>query len=788
MERLKLAIVALLAFFCQFVSAYDFKADYTFMAEGTGYPSREVTVTLYYLINPDGNSLTVTQGDGVYNDEIVFIPESVEYEGKTYSVTKIGYQAFYNSTCKYVKMPDSITKLEDNCFYASGYLKDIVFSQNIDSIGDYAFGSCTKIVSLELHEGLKSIGANAFLGCHSISNVTLPSTLETMGDRCFSITIGLKSIVIPDNIHRIPDACFGGSGLKEITLPEGLTYIGSYAFQNSNLETIEFPADVRYIGVYSFSGTKLKEVILPEGLVSLDDFCFSNNNFLEKISFPGSLERIPRYACIECPKLHNVTLNYGNKVIDEQAFGRCPLLDNIDIPRSVDTIGKYAFYESGLVSFSFPSWINDYSQSQGLFSGCKNLQEIYMDDNVTELGATTMFQDCSALQKVRLSESIKSLPQYLFKGCSSLQTLTLPENLETIEYACFEGTLGIKEMIIPKSVKRIEGNAFVGSGIRRMFIPYATEYIGNGLLQNTYDVEEVHIQRTTPPGGAYSFSSPQIGPNTATLYVPTGSLEAYKADASWNVFSNIVEEDVPDVYFQIAYETKEGRGTATVNDEAFDNGKKEIMLHTGAVVKFIPENTGYAYSSYLLDHVMLNNKDITGELVDNAYTIEDVETNYNFEAYYRPMPLTLHVLNGNGGSVDIDVEKGKTVTFTVTPDDEWTVNGVYFNGRECTQEVLDGNKLTTPAINDDATISVTYQQSSGIKENRMDASSMKAYGSSDGTIHITGAAPQSRITVCDVDGRVITAVTASSGETTINVVPGNVYILKNGNTALKLAL
>lgn len=781
-------LVAFLTLLCQFASAYDFSVDYTFNTGDIDATPRDLTVTLYYIINADGNSVSVTKGDRAYSDGVVFIPSSVEHDGKTYTVTGIGYNAFSSSSCWYVKMPDTVTRLEEKCFFEAKRLKQIEFSHNIETIGANAFQYCESLISIELHEGVKSIGEEGFSYCEKVTNLVLPSTLESIGTSCFQFLHSITSVVIPEKIKSIPSNCFYGcEKLKTVSLPEGLESIGFRTFSSTGIETINIPPTLQYIDEDAFSGTNVKNIVLPEGLTYLGPRAFSGCNQLESISFPSTLTTIKNGTCQSCTKLKNVEIANGVKVLGENSvnagvFTGCTSLTSVDLPKSIESIGPSAFRESGLVSFTFPSWINTYDNY--LLEKCKDLQEVIMGDNVTSIG-WALFYECSSLRNVRLSESLKELPYDTFKGCTSLETINLPQSLEKIGSNCFEGTVNLTaEIIIPKNVTGIEYRAFSSSGIKKITIPHTTRYIGEYAL--TTSLEEAHVQRAIPPtavGDRIIGSS-----NTTILYVPTGSAETYKNTSGWNVFSQIVEEDVPDVYYQLSYETKEGKGSVTVNGETISNGKTELLLNSGAVVKFIPEDTGKASTSYLLDHVVLNDKDITKELVDNSYTIEKVETNYNFEAYYRTMPLTLHVLNGNGGSVDIDVEKGKKVTFTVTSDEEWTVSSVYYNGKECTQDVLDGNKLTTPAINDNATISVTYQQVSGITENRIPASSMKAYGSSDGTIHVVGAAPQSRIIVCDVDGRVITAVPASSGETTINVAPGNVYILKNVNTALKLAL
>ena len=280
-----------------------------------------------------------------------------------------------------------------------------------------------------------------------------------------------------------------------------------------------------------------------------------------------------------------------------------------------------------------------------------------------------------------------------------------------------------------------------------------------------------------------------IGDNMATLFVPRGTSELYKNDIYWNAFHEIVEEDVPDVYYQLTYETKSGRGSVLVNDEPIEYDRTMLLLNTGATVKFVPETTGWASSSYLIDHVLLNGNDITSELVDGVYTISNVETNYYFEAYYRSAPLTLHILNGAGGSVDLNVEKGESITFTVVPDDGWTVSSVFFNGTDCTSEILCGNKVTTYAITDEATISVTLEDTNGAAMvNSATWNGIKAFALHN-SIHVTGVETAMPITIYSADGKEIRTVSAQSGETIINGLNAdNTYIVKVGSKTFKLYL
>ena len=78
---------------------------------------------IFYNLDADNKTATVTfQGDNYdsYNNEYsgdVVIPETVTYNGITYSVTSVGDDCFYNcSSLTSITIPNSVTSLGDCCF------------------------------------------------------------------------------------------------------------------------------------------------------------------------------------------------------------------------------------------------------------------------------------------------------------------------------------------------------------------------------------------------------------------------------------------------------------------------------------------------------------------------------------------------------------------------------------------------------------------------------------------------------------------------------------------------
>ena len=96
---------------------------------------------IYY--NFSGDEAGVTYRDRNYNSYSgsVVIPESVTYNGKTYSVMSIGGMAFYGcSDLTSVTIPESVTSIGSSAFDGCSGLTSITIPNRVTYIGDYAFG------------------------------------------------------------------------------------------------------------------------------------------------------------------------------------------------------------------------------------------------------------------------------------------------------------------------------------------------------------------------------------------------------------------------------------------------------------------------------------------------------------------------------------------------------------------------------------------------------------------------------------------------------------------------
>ena len=82
----------------------------------------------------------------------------------------------------------------------------------VTSIGEFAFGGCSGLVSVTIPDGVTSIGEFAFYDCSRLTSVTIPDSVTSIGASAFYDCSRLTSITIPDSVTSIGDGAFFGCG------------------------------------------------------------------------------------------------------------------------------------------------------------------------------------------------------------------------------------------------------------------------------------------------------------------------------------------------------------------------------------------------------------------------------------------------------------------------------------------------------------------------------------------------------------------------------------------------
>ena len=235
---------------------------------------------IFYNLDADNKTATVTfQGDNYdsYNNEYsgdVVIPETVTYNGITYSVTSLGWACFtYCSSLTSITIPNSVTSVGEYCFSACRSLTSITIANSVTSLGKCCFSYCSSLTSITIPNSVTSLEYGCFADCSSLTSITIPNSVTSVGEYCFYGCSGLTSITIPNSVTSLGDCCFENcSGLTSIyMLPSTPPSTGSNMFYNAPLETVyvvDEDAKTAYQAQVPWSEYEI--VVMPTGIEEVE--------------------------------------------------------------------------------------------------------------------------------------------------------------------------------------------------------------------------------------------------------------------------------------------------------------------------------------------------------------------------------------------------------------------------------------------------------------------------------------------------------------------------------------
>ncbi len=137
-------------------------------------------------------------------------------------------------------------------------IKNIIISDGIVSIGDYAFRDISSIVNFTFGKDIKTIGKYAFADLYGFEKLAIPDSVEVIGDWAFYNCGNLKEVTFGKNLKTIGEGAFDTCyRLEKVAFCDGIEEIGKYAFnQCAALKNITVPTSVTKIGAlalgYSF--------------------------------------------------------------------------------------------------------------------------------------------------------------------------------------------------------------------------------------------------------------------------------------------------------------------------------------------------------------------------------------------------------------------------------------------------------------------------------------------------------------------------------------------------------
>jgi len=329
----------------------------------------------------------------------------------------------------------------------------------VTAIGENAFRSCSGMTGVTIPAGVITIGYSAFYYCTGLTAIEIPGTVTTLGEYAFSNCSGLTAIEIPNTVTNLGEYAFSYcSGLENVTIGSGITVLPAKMFyQCSSLETVNIKGNITEIGESAFYYCKsLAEIELPDGLTTIGANAFQNTQSLKSLTIPDSVTSIGGAAFRDCAATNFAALDLtGVTTLGSSAFLNTNV-KSVKLPADMSDYGTGIFGGTPLETIEFAEGTE---HIPGIFSQSTSLKTVVIPDTVTTMD-DRVFEDCSALESVTLSNQLEEIPQYAFETCTSLASIHIPDSVTVIGSRAFDSCSSLVTVEGMKSVDTIEAYAF----------------------------------------------------------------------------------------------------------------------------------------------------------------------------------------------------------------------------------------------------------------------------------------------------------------------------------------
>ena len=314
---------------------------------------------------------------------------------------------------------------------------------------------------------------------------TLASLSGYSDDNLYSVTVNADGITATISSYSknqkdtnvvIPSTITYNNKVYTVT---GLFEVGATTDKNKDITSITLPSTLKMIGGLGRL-KKITSIDIPESVDSIRVGTFKNSYFTH-INIPSKVTTIPIYAFYSSTSLESIALPSELKKIDGYAFYGCSALNEVNFPSNLSEIAYSAF------------------------NGCRNLKTIVLPESLTKLGEY-------------FNTDYGTGKGYTFAYCTSLTSIVIPSKISAIRKGLFAECTQLQHVTLGAGVKTIEEDVF----------------------RNCTNLKTLYVCAPEPPTLEANDIFSTTNYNNCTLYVPEGSVDAYKGADYWKNFTNIV--------------------------------------------------------------------------------------------------------------------------------------------------------------------------------------------------------------------------------------------------------
>ena len=506
----------------------------------------------------------------------------------------------------------NLTSMPENAFNGKGLLKLVKLPSTVTIINGGAFANCNALTTIEGCENVKEIGGSAFANCSQLKNFPF-------GDKLSRI----ESWNTFENCQSLP---------RKLNLPASLTYLGGGAFNYPGIEAVDFSACANLERIEHSSVGNAKSVILPEtGSYSLGGEALRWAQFTE-LTLPANVNRIdPSVMPATLLRLYvkaSTPIDCDQSAFDDVHLDECLLYVPMGTAADYQVASGWLKFDN-IEEFGFACSING--------------------EGVVKVGEKAYSNQEMFFPVVGTATTFQIVPDVGYEISSvkfNNQTISLTDNnTYTIGASVIKGRLEVqfvqKQLTATLEIAgagsvTIDGQTYtsttslpvVGGSVLEMVL---TPDDGNFVKQILLNGEEVVFKN-----GGLAYTTPKITEDSQikVVFAPNSEL-ANMAKATMSM----------DRYGIVRY-----KGLSLQDGDMFMFNKGDDLT-----LEILPEGDAQ------LTSFLVNDVDVTAQVVNNAYTITNVTNDITIDVRFFSV-THLIVDNPNGGELnDLILAQGGNV-------------------------------------------------------------------------------------------------------------------------------
>ena len=484
---------------------------------------------------------------GLNSSNTEYAPTASSYtvDGYTYDLAEVTYNACEsNSNLKTV---------------------DLSRLSHLREIWDYAFKGCSALTTIKLNSSTSlGIRTEAFANCTSLTTLNLPSNVYDIYGSAVNGCSNLKTITVSTLNKHLCDVngiVYSKDKTELVRCPPGHN---TTIFNHSS-----FPSTLKKIGLRAFATCKkIQRIHIPYGVKTIE-MCFQECTGLTTLQIPSSATDFGYAMWGDIPNLTYFYYNFSTPpsgmpvgpyssapritlyVPDEaiEAYKKATYWStwkyikggayDVTTNDAVETL-RYTIHSNKAETINGNSYAGRamlvYAPDPTVYSQTYAVPDHLTLANgkkyaVTAINSNVCSGGMRASATLRLGANVDSIFSNAFQGKTMLTGLKLNSKLTYIGVNAFYDCRIANDLALPYGFKKLSSGAFYNNSFKRFLIPGSLISMGHTCLARNNYLEELVIN---DPYWAKSTSWDLTKiPTSCKLYVPVGSVEAYKNNEKW---------------------------------------------------------------------------------------------------------------------------------------------------------------------------------------------------------------------------------------------------------------